>query len=165
MVFNDSEQGISLLQSSLKQKNQRNVMKSLEELLQRESLWKDDKSLTHKQDLIFLSSLLFFTCWEHSCQRHPTGGWYSRGEGSWKCFAGPLLPQYGGPTIQTVNWHTYQKNCNKKTLRWMRNHLSKLKIMADNVLVRDNGVGEREDGHLSLTLPTPDLNLDQRLLI
>ena len=47
----------------------------------------------------------------------------------------------------------------------MRNHLSKLEIMADNVLVGDNGVSEGEDGHLSLTLATPDLNLSQGWLI
>ena len=37
--------------------------------------------------------------------------------------------------------------------------------MADNVLVGDNRVGEGEDGHLSLTLATPDLNLSQGWLI
>ena len=31
--------------------------------------------------------------------------------------------------------------------------------MADNVLVGDDRVSEGEDGHLSLTLATPDLNL------
>ena len=37
--------------------------------------------------------------------------------------------------------------------------------MADNVLVGDNRVSEGEDGHLSLTLAAPDLNLSQGWLI
>ena len=53
----------------------------------------------------------------------------------------------------------------QKLLRCRRNHLSKLQIMADNVLVGDNRVSEGEDGHLSLTLAAPDLNLSQGWLI
>ena len=52
----------------------------------------------------------------------------------------------------------------KNVLRRVWNHLPKLKIMTDNVLVGDNGVGEREDSHLSLTLPTPDLNLGKGMM-
>ena len=49
----------------------------------------------------------------------------------------------------------------QKLLRRRRNHLSKLQIMADNVLVGDNGVSEGENCHLSLTLAAPDLDLGQ----
>ena len=45
------------------------------------------------------------------------------------------------------------------SFRCKRNHLSKLEVMADNVLVGDNGISEGEHGHLAFTLATPDLNL------
>ena len=74
-------------------------------------------------------------------------------------------------SVATIR-RTYKSNCQVikipkilKRLRCRRNHLSKLEIMADNVLVGDNGVSEGEDGHLSLTLATPDLNLSQGWLI
>ena len=60
--------------------------------------------------------------------------------------------------IKLSSDHTFQKLL-------MRNDLSKLQIMADNVLVGDNRVSEGEDGHLSLTLAAPDLNLSQGWLI
>ena len=47
-------------------------------------------------------------------------------------------------------------------LRCIRNHLSKLKVMADNILVGHNRVREGEYGHLSFTLATPDLNLGKK---
>ena len=147
IVFKDSEHGISLLQSSLKENQFIYLLSSL-------------KGFKNNQ----MDSSAFYNFFspvkDSPASDIPLVDDAARVEVAENAFL--VLCRHNSKDLQIKlsSDQTFQK-----LLRCRRNHLSKLQIMADNILVGDNRVSEGEDGHLSLTLATPDLNLSQGWLI